>query len=606
MHIPTQFCNLSNVLPEEQEEMIFNELKFFLLGTQTENIRISEFDGNLPSQIEVNISFDPYIRSELERFTDILLATATIKICCYGITHDAYNYSTIPGTVASEIEKKVNQVIYKICENLDGHLDANQQLNNLFREVNAVAESFQFYKEIVKTIYKEHLIGGQVLSLIDAKRRHVYSPAAIQDLEDVFQAGWRVFARYIGRLVCRFEGDSLNFEFVIWSIKTAGDSTLAAKIMAPKLPKSTKFVVVDELCPSFFHKYLDILVRCAEFGDASKIENARSAPPPPLIAEKGGGNVENLMNDVRNVDWSGLDVAATVRMLVQFSRKESACLLKKITSATNVDQAICDIHELLLRGAQAHEVMSQCVKSDILCSPIDEIGSSRLKKLTQECLGAASEKHRYFWRYFSFTIETKNVFEHLAERMLRGAPTEKHRQNYTPPLFECLSLTFNCPIEIEPIVSSNAVHMLLPVFRIWLQLHVATWKLANERDILRGMMPLRSGSDLALKKHLLNSFDWEISNLKKKYATFVDVALISYRERVSKAVSLDEYVESQDILARDITKMMKIMESTDLDIIKDMLNIIWAYESPEVTLGDLIVEFEEIQSRAKMGEVTLA
>ncbi|CAI5443259.1 unnamed protein product [Caenorhabditis angaria] len=36
MHIPTQFSHLSNVLPEEQEEMVFTELKLFLLGDPLE------------------------------------------------------------------------------------------------------------------------------------------------------------------------------------------------------------------------------------------------------------------------------------------------------------------------------------------------------------------------------------------------------------------------------------------------------------------------------------------------------------------------------------------------------------------------------------------
>ncbi|CAP34763.1 Protein CBR-GIP-2 [Caenorhabditis briggsae] len=606
MSIPTPLPQLHNVLPEEQEEMVFTELKLFLVGHQTENIRIEEFDDHLlPTSIVVNISFDPYIRSQLERFHEILITISTIKICCYAIIHDAVTYSPIGAAVSATIEKKINGFVNHICTKLSAlSAETTQPMNNLFREMHKIHESLTFYCGIVKTIYLEQLIGGQVLTLIDSKRRDVFS-GHIQDLDDVFQAGWAVFARSIGRLVCKFEADYLNYEFVIWSTKQI-DENHRKRLSASqtKHTKSPKYVIIDSLCPKFFLKYLDILVRCAEFGDASKAENSRRMlKKSPGSQENGKESVESVMEDVRNVDWSHLDVNTTIRMLGQFSRKESACLLREITNATNVDQAIRDIHELLIRGSCAHDVMMNALKADILSKPVDEVGNLRMKKLTMDVLGTAAEKHHPFWKYFSFIIDRQNVFDMMGQRTRHGSHTTEPKEAVTPLLFECISVKMDCPIDIEPIISSSAVFTLIPIFRIWLQLHVASFTIANYRDSIRGQMPSRSLGDIATKKHLMHALDAEISNIKQKWTGYVDVAISLYYERVAKAVSLDEYTECQDVLAREVTKMMGITELSHLENIKDILNIIWIYDNDDSNLRDLIADFEEVQSRARMDYV---
>uniref|UniRef100_A0A1I7UJ19 CULLIN_2 domain-containing protein n=1 Tax=Caenorhabditis tropicalis TaxID=1561998 RepID=A0A1I7UJ19_9PELO len=595
MSIPTPFSQLHNVSPEEQEEMLFTELKLFLVGHQTENLRIDQFDDHLlPTSVVCNISFDPYIRSPLEQLRDILVTIATIKICCYTITHDAVTFSPIGSAVAATIEKKVNGFVTKICSNLSALNDSTQQMNNIYRELHKIHEPLKFYNVIVRTIYVEQLIGGQVLTLIDSKRRDVFAGNR-HDFDDVFEAGWKVFARSIGRLVCKFEADFLDYEFVIWSTKQMPDA-LYKKLASSQTrqTKSPRYVIIDSLCPQFFIKYLDILIRCAEFGDASKGESR-------LLKTGEKESVEKVMEDVRNVDWSNLDVTTTVRMLGQFSRKESACLLREITSATNVDQAIRDIHDLLIKGSCVHDVMLMALKADILQKPVDEVGNLRMKKLTNDVLGAAAEKHHPFWKYFSFIIDRQNVFEMMGQRTRLGSHSVEPREQVTPLLFESISVKMDCPIDIEPIISSGAVFTLIPIFRIWLQLHFASFTVANYRDSVRGTMPSRSPQiDVATRKHLMHALDAEISSLKQKWVGYVNVAITLYYERVQKAVSLDEYTECQDILAREVTKMMGITELSQLENIKDILNIIWSYEANDGNLQTLIADFEEIQSRARM------
>ncbi|CAI5439111.1 unnamed protein product [Caenorhabditis angaria] len=602
MHIPTQFSHLSNVLPEEQEEMVFTELKLFLLGNQTENIRIGELDeNNLPLSIDVNISFDPFIRSELERFHETLIAISTIKKCCFAITNDTVTYALISATVASAIQEKVDGFVLEVCEKLDALGDSTQQLNSLFREVHTIHESLAIFAEICRKIHVEKLIGGQVLTILDAKRRLIYGGNVLKDLNDVFAAGWRVFAKYIGQLVCKFEADFLSYEFVIWSTKYMSEQQIKQLSPIAKHTKNNRFLIIESLCPKFFTKYLDILVRCAEFGDVGgeKI----------LTQENGEKNcddkesIKNMMEDVRNVDWQQMDVPTTARMLLQFSRKESTCLLRKITSATNVGQAIKDIHDLLLGGSSAHQIMMHCIQMDILEKPIDEIGNIRLKKLTNKVFHVAAEEDHPFWKHITFRLEKRNVFETLAARMQPGMAVEQNQQY---ALFECLTVSLNCPIEIEPIISVSAFYGLESIFRIWLQLHVASWKIANLRDSFRGMMPQSGGggSEMTIRKLLISSLGSEIDAIKCRWVAYISVALSTYSERILKAISLEEYTECQDQLNRDVTRMIGITELSQIEIIKDLLNIIWSFESAE-SIADLLADLEEVQSRARLGAIAV-
>lgn len=49
--------------------------------------------------------------------------------------------------------------------------------------------------------------------------------------------------------------------------------------------------------------------------------------------------------------------------------------------------------------------------------------------------------------------------------------------------------------------------------------------------------------------------------------------------------------------------MMGISELSQLENIKDILNIIWNYDNADSNLADLIADFEEVQSRARMDVV---
>lgn len=52
--------------------------------------------------------------------------------------------------------------------------------------------------------------------------------------------------------------------------------------------------------------------------------------------------------------------------------------------------------------------------------------------------------------------------------------------------------------------------------------------------------------------------------------------------------------------------MMGITELAHLENIKDILNIVWNYDNDDSHLPDLIADFEEVQSRVRMGSAAVA
>ena len=95
-------------------------------------------------------------------------------------------------------------------------------------------------------------------------------------------------------------------------------------------------------------------------------------------------------------------------------------------------------------------------------------------------------------------------------------------------------------------------------FQIAITAHIINYSFKYfSRDSVRGQMPSRQLGDVAKQKHLMYALDSEISRIKQKWIGYVNVAITLYYERVQKAVSLDEYTECQDILAREVTKVLE-------------------------------------------------
>ncbi|KAK6040706.1 hypothetical protein COOONC_21789, partial [Cooperia oncophora] len=110
------FVALLNVSPEEQEHFMNDEVRMFLAGYETENIRfVYGSDNDAPISIKVNPSLDPFMRSAVERFKKIFIDIWYVRVYGYALKHD-YSFSLTTRAVAEEIVKRLNKLVCPIIE----------------------------------------------------------------------------------------------------------------------------------------------------------------------------------------------------------------------------------------------------------------------------------------------------------------------------------------------------------------------------------------------------------------------------------------------------------------------------------------------------------
>ncbi|CAD6184260.1 unnamed protein product [Caenorhabditis auriculariae] len=610
--IPSSFVAIENVSPQEQERLIFNEMYLFLLGYQSENIRLASFNStSFPTSIVLNHSLDPFIRSELERFKHVLISLAVIRLACYRIQNDGVCFSVISRAVATEIDTKIHEFMNEILRKLDENKESAMVLNLLFREVHEISETLMFFSDIAKKIYNEQLVGGQVLSMLHLKRNQIYAGRSQKHLEELFEVGWRIFVEYMGRLVTSFEADDCNYEFAMWSNRSIDSSEFSRLNMHSEYrTRSSRFVIIDDLCPSFLHKHLKVFLRCAEFGDlfalaeSQKRRKQRRTPGDvDKVLELEKPSHEALLATFREVEWNKLNVDATFRLLAQLERKGSACLLQQLRQANNVDADLREAHQLVLFGKCIEDLLQISVSDELLDLLVDEVSKHTLQKLTNKLLGEGAAQALPFWKNFSFVLDREDVFKIVCDSnvQLKGyRETMDYGREEDLCFFTALSLSFRCPPELETLLAPRAIENAIYVFRLLFQFSVASHKIALGKESLRGRMPSQGGDSdgTALRRKLLFSLDAALTRLKRHFSVYTQYALQMFNSSLASASSIDEYIAAQNSLSYNVLRMVGMNEWSRLIYMKDLLSIVRRYDEGNESLVLLAADFEDLLSTA--------
>ncbi|ETN78829.1 dihydroorotate oxidase, partial [Necator americanus] len=114
--LKTEFTALINVTPEEQEHFMNDEMRMFLAGYETENVRFGySTDSDAPVSLKVNPSLDPFMRSAVERFKNVLIDIWHIRTYGYDLKHDR-SFSLTARAVAYEVVKRLNELLLPLIE----------------------------------------------------------------------------------------------------------------------------------------------------------------------------------------------------------------------------------------------------------------------------------------------------------------------------------------------------------------------------------------------------------------------------------------------------------------------------------------------------------
>ncbi|VDO18985.1 unnamed protein product [Heligmosomoides polygyrus] len=296
-----EFVAMTNVTPEEQEHFMNDEVRMFLAGYETENIRFTYGqDSPCPVGLKVNPSLDPFMRSAVERFKKVFIDIWRIRVYGYALKHD-YSFSLTARAVAEEVVKRLNRLLCPLIEAETYDL-ADYGLNTLSRSVGAIQTSVKVYASVIAALKEEHLIGGQVLTLLYNMKVKVVVEKDMRDLQEIFEQ---------------------HFFFRL---------------------DSSGYVLVEDLCPAFLSDLLPSIAKCGDYN--SMMDSAR-------INE---GKI--------TADWSKLDVreiereksAVVLRQLCATISFDSAIrdCMALLLEAVDID--------ILLRTCQAESILTRPIE----------------------------------------------------------------------------------------------------------------------------------------------------------------------------------------------------------------------------------------------------
>ncbi|VDO29935.1 unnamed protein product [Haemonchus placei] len=244
-----------------------DEVRMVLAGYETENIRFTYgSDTDAPVGIKVNPSLDPFMRSAVERFKKSFIDIWHVRVYGYALKHD-YSFSLTTRAVAEEIMKRLNKLVSPIIE-AEAYDLADFGLNTLSRSVATVQSSIKVYANVVAALKKDCLIGGQVLTLLYNMRMRAVVEKEIQDLQEIFEVAWKMFAKRVGAWVEQGWLHDSELEFIIWPTSSLSPS-ITRKILTDATVKldSSDYVLIQDLCPTFLLDLLPSIAKCGDYNN---------------------------------------------------------------------------------------------------------------------------------------------------------------------------------------------------------------------------------------------------------------------------------------------------------------------------------------------------
>ncbi|EYC20927.1 hypothetical protein Y032_0020g136 [Ancylostoma ceylanicum] len=545
--LKSEFSALVNVTPEEQEHFMNDEVRLFLAGYETENIRFGYgSDSDAPISLRVNPSLDPFMRSAVERFKNILIDIWHIRTYSYDLKHDR-SFSLTARAVAYEVVKRLNELLQRIIEGDDYDL-ADYGLNTLSRNVSTVKSSIKVYADVVKAVKKDGLIGGQVLTMLHRARENAVVSKDIQDLSEIFEVAWKIFASRIGIWVEQGLVDDCELEFIIWPTSALSSSAIAKITSASKLKLDSKdYILVEDLCPSFLMRLLPSIAKCGNY--IYMLEKAQVREP-------------------LSVDWAKLDIIGLQRKVQEIEKAKSAMVLKQLRTAIPFDSAIRDTMTLLLKARDLDVLIRS--KESILYRPVEEVSKQQLRRLSDAFIKGLAVKFP-FVSNFKLSYSTSIVFEELrAFGLIVDAPKEPLPTKEQPIALDLLTLTYTPPAKMGKLIPIYVVSLYVFVFRVCLQLHAAINCLSDamfELGLTRDPGNFRRAA-------ILTSLHRNVLDLTVSIADAVTRAIMDFENEMAKADSIDAVLRLQKDVVHQIFKESRLDQWKKVAYLQRLVDLI--------------------------------
>ncbi|KAJ1374172.1 hypothetical protein KIN20_036797 [Parelaphostrongylus tenuis] len=572
-----EFVTMLNVLPEEQEHFMNDEVRMFLAGYETENIRFSyKADFDSPVDLKINPSLDPFMRSAVERFRTIFINIWHIRVYGYILKHDL-SFSLTARAVANDIVTRFNTLIRPIIEGQSYDL-ADFGLNTLSRTVATVQSSLEIYANVITAIKRNGPVGGQVLSMLYNLRENVVVTNDRQNLEDIFKVAWKVFAVRVGAWVEQGLLNDSELEFIIWPTSALSPWECSKIVESSSIRLDSKdHILIEDLCPSFLRNLLPSIVKCGYYNN--------------MISDSSTGQGKILTN------WADLSVTELQRKVHEFEKSKSAVVLKHLRASISFDAAIRDVMMLLLHGKEIDMLLRQCQNESILERPVEEVSKQQLRRVSDTFIKGLAGKIP-FVSNFNLSLSAGSVFEELrTSSLVNDAPLEALKPLEKTLLLDVLSLTFTPPTKMEKLIPLYIVKMYTFVFRLYLQL------CASVACLSEGLFELgqaRNPSSFP-RAAILSALYRNVVDLTVDFTNAVALATTNFVNEMAEAESIDAVLKLQKDVVFQIfaesglnqwRKLASMMRLVDL---VSRMGVSGLLHSPTLT-EDYYVILEDVES----------
>uniref|UniRef100_A0A0K0DEP6 Gamma-tubulin complex component n=1 Tax=Angiostrongylus cantonensis TaxID=6313 RepID=A0A0K0DEP6_ANGCA len=516
-----EFVALQNVLPEEQEHFMNDEVRMFLAGYETENIRFSyNADSDSPVGLKVNPSLDPFMRSAIERFKNIFINIWHIRVYGYVLKHD-FSFSLTARAVAYDIVTRFDKLLRPIIEEQCYDL-ADFGLNTLSRTVATVQSSIRIYANVITSVKKDSLVGGQVLTMLYNLRENAIVTKDMHDLQKIFMVAWKVFAVRVGAWVEQGLLNDSELEFIIWPT-SALSPAVCSKIVSNSSIRldSNDYILIEDLCPSFLLSLLPSIVKCGYYNN--------------MISKA------NMCQEKASTNWSELNVTKLQRKVHEFEKSKSSVVLKHLRASMSFDTAIRDVMMLLLEGREIDILLKHCQKEGILERPVEEVSKQQLRRVSEMFIRGLSSKIP-FVSNFKLSLSNGYIFEELrTSSLVNDAPREPLKPLDKMLLLDVLSIAYTPPTKMEKLIPLHIIQMYTFVFRLYMQLRASITCLSE------GLFELgltRSPSNFP-RAAILSALYRNVVDLTVDFADAVALATSNFVSEMAEAESIDAVLKLQ-------------------------------------------------------------
>ncbi|EJW89007.1 hypothetical protein WUBG_00087, partial [Wuchereria bancrofti] len=373
-----EHINLSSLTLQSQEQHLVKDLFLVYMAYQGNSIRfIKEGDSVTWT---VNPSSDTCLRSALYTDACLPLAATLIQlrhniknICCElsrgrvalavgSAAEEFFNLEVMPLLVKLELENRSDQrslTLAEVATYMRPYMQITKQLN-----------------DVLATMIKNDLVGGEVLSMLSEQIRKCVSPTTRDMLQKFEVAGLEQYFELLFWWIRYGKIQDYCHDFMIWDLKSSKMFTKSDIVPGDNSNKlnnfDDQFCVVEALCPSQLQPAFEDVVNCGIYLNIAEM----------IKGETTTFDDERIGEEEELEEWKRKSVDDVVRDVKKARLKASKDLVQILRKQFGLDEYFESFHNFLLLQRSDWLVSFYELSRDML------IGSIRVTILLVILLGS--------------------------------------------------------------------------------------------------------------------------------------------------------------------------------------------------------------------------